>query len=79
MNPTIIEAVTKIASEDAKLFFSEFQEQLDPEQTDWDSVAWSESSRVVTEVDEGANPDDYWETYQDALVEETERLADFQS
>ena len=66
------ETIISEALADAKVFFDEFGEALDPSKTDWDSTAW-ENAFVRRNVD----PADYslaWELYQNTLVAETERL-----
>jgi hypothetical protein len=76
MNQQIIEAVKQVAIADAEVFFNEFQSPLDPATTDWDGVSWGESQSVVTDLDRTADPGDYWQIYDDALVAETERLTE---
>jgi hypothetical protein len=76
LNPLIVEAVVKVAKEDARLFFQEFQQPLEPTATEWDTTAWQDSRDVVEAVDEEADPAEYWEVYSETLVAETQRLAD---
>jgi hypothetical protein len=89
LNPLIIEAVVKVAKKDGGLFFQEFQHSIDPATTEWGTIAWQDSQDAVMEIDgdkdvfdeydgyegEDADPAEYWETYIDALVAETERLS----
>jgi hypothetical protein len=71
----IEKAVYTIAIADARIFFEEWQEPLDSAATDWDAVTWDWSSAVVTEIDESADPEIYWDLYSATLEAETKRLS----
>jgi hypothetical protein len=66
------EEVRDAARADAELFVDEFHAPLDPAKTDWDAVAWGETSRELRlEKDED---EALWPVYEAELVAETERL-----
>lgn len=81
MSTSISEAVEILkqkAREDAKLFFEEFGEELDPASTDWDSVAFQTSfNELAFDTKDALEQcsDRGWEVYQSELVAETKRLA----
>jgi hypothetical protein len=64
--------VLAVARDTARLFVNEFNEPLDPDETDWDATAWCDDLREAGLSEEEA--DKFWDVYQAELVAETERL-----
>lgn len=69
-----IAAITAKAQETAQMFVDEFNEALNPAQTDWDAIAWQEDRRHfgIDWADDGEG----WEIYQKALVAQTKKLVE---
>lgn len=65
---TILDKVVEQAKADAAAFVEEFNEVLDPAETDWDSMAWSQAN-----IEGGEH---FWDDFQAALIAETERLCE---
>ena len=67
------EEVTKQAKEDAEIFVDEWNEDLNPTQTDWDAEGF-QNCQFSFHTQDQKTYDQAWNLYQSALAAETKRL-----
>lgn len=67
------EEVTKEAKKDAQLFVDEFNEPLNPAETDWDSEGFN-NCQFSFHTNDTKTYDESWSLYQSTLVAETKLL-----